>query len=106
MSMWKKTGLVALVALVVLGGLIACSPCRAEAAPVQITDENLAQMLEKLLQERPDLVMDVLRNNSEAVLDIAQQGSACKAFRTLCNWPIPCRPIPSLKIFLYSETIF
>ncbi len=99
MSMWKKTGLGALVALVVLGGLIACSPCRAEAAPVQITDENLAQMLEKLLQERPDLVMDVLRNNSEAVLDIAQQGSNMRRQRSLeAQWSQEMKTTKSVKL--------
>ena len=99
MSMWKKTGFVALVALVVLGGLIACSPCRAEAAPVQITDENLEQMLEKLLQERPDLVMDVLRKNSEAVLDIAQQGSNMRRQRSLeAQWSQEMKSPKSVKL--------
>ncbi|MDD4701556.1 MAG: disulfide bond formation protein DsbA, partial [Desulfovibrio sp.] len=75
MSMWKKSGTVALMGLLVLGGFFAAPAWSAAATPVQVTDENLAQLLEKLLKERPDLVIDVLRNNSEAVLDIAQQGS-------------------------------
>lgn len=99
MSIWKKTGLVALVGLVVFGGLFACSPCRAEAAPVQVTDENLAQMLEKLLQERPDLVMDVLRKNSEAVLDIAQQGSNMRRQRSLeAQWNQEMKTPKSVKL--------
>jgi protein-disulfide isomerase len=41
----------------------------------EITTDNLARELEKLLRSRPDIVMDVLRRESESVLDIAQQGS-------------------------------
>ncbi len=44
-------------------------------ANAQVTEDNLPQLLEKALREHPDIVMDVLRRNSEAVLDIAQQGS-------------------------------
>ncbi len=55
----------------------------AQAASIQVTEENLPQLLEKLFQERPDLVMDVLRKHSEAVLDIAQQGSNLRRQRSL-----------------------
>ena len=47
----------------------------ARAAASQVTEDNLPQLLEKVLREHPDIVLDVLRRNSEAVLDIAQQGS-------------------------------
>lgn len=39
------------------------------------TDAELATQLERLLKEKPEIVMDVLQNNSETVLDIVQQGS-------------------------------
>ncbi|WP_302148591.1 thioredoxin domain-containing protein [uncultured Desulfovibrio sp.] len=52
-----------------------------KAAP--ISDENLTQALEKIFRERPDLVMDVLRRNSESVLDIAQQGSNLRRKRSM-----------------------
>ena len=45
----------------------------ARAAASQVTEDNLPQLLEKALREHPDIVLDVLRRNSEAVLDIAQQ---------------------------------
>ena len=45
------------------------------ANAVEVTEENLPKFLEKLFRERPELVMDVLRRQSESVLDIAQQGS-------------------------------
>lgn len=49
------------------------------AAPIwaatPVTDDNLREMLQKVLRENPELVLDVLRDNSEAVLDVAQQGS-------------------------------
>ncbi|WP_297049693.1 thioredoxin domain-containing protein [uncultured Desulfovibrio sp.] len=44
-------------------------------AAAQGQDAALAAALETLLRERPELVLDVLRRNSEAVLDIAQQGA-------------------------------
>lgn len=40
-----------------------------------ISNETLTNAIEKVLRERPDLILDILRSNSEAVLDIAQQGS-------------------------------
>jgi protein-disulfide isomerase len=45
------------------------------AGAEEITTDNLARELEKLFRNRPDIVMDVLRRESESVLDIAQQGS-------------------------------
>ena len=47
----------------------------AVANAVEVTEENLPKLLEKLFRDRPELVMDVLRRQSESVLDIAQQGS-------------------------------
>lgn len=47
---------------------------RSDAAFAQ-SEAELAQSLEKLLREKPNLILDVLRRNSELVLDIAQQGS-------------------------------
>lgn len=57
--------------LLLVGGLLL--PSRTEAAT--ISNETLTNAIEKVLQERPDLILDILRKNSEAVLDIAQQGS-------------------------------
>lgn len=37
--------------------------------------QDLATALKTLLEENPNIILDVLRKNSEAVLDIAQQGS-------------------------------
>ena len=74
MTVFKKAGAVALLGLMTFGGWALLAQQGARAASVQVTEENLPQMLEKLFQERPDLVMDVLRKHSEAVLDIAQQG--------------------------------
>jgi protein-disulfide isomerase len=58
-------------------------------APVQsarcenISETEFAKLLEKVLRERPNLVLDVLRKHSEAVLDIAQQGSNLRRQRSL-----------------------
>ena len=99
MSVWKKTGTIALMGLMIFGSFGAGSARSAEAAPVQVTDENLAQLLEKLLKERPDLVIDVLRNNSEAVLDIAQQGSNMRRQRSLeAQWSQEMKTPKSIKL--------
>ncbi len=83
MTVCKKTGAAALLVLMVFLGWAAVAQQPAQAASEQITEENLPQMLEKLFQERPDLVIDVLRKHSEAVLDIAQQGSNMRRQRSL-----------------------
>ncbi|MDE6734379.1 MAG: thioredoxin domain-containing protein [Desulfovibrio sp.] len=59
----------------VLGAALSLPPVRSARAAEQAVDPAIASALETLLRERPELVLDVLRRNSEAVLDIAQQGS-------------------------------
>ncbi|MDR1243186.1 MAG: thioredoxin domain-containing protein [Deltaproteobacteria bacterium] len=44
---------------------------------------ELRGALRQLLLEDPNLILDVLRDNSEVVLDIAQQGSELRRHRTL-----------------------
>lgn len=50
------------------------SAAAAPAAPAALTPEFTRQ-LRQLLNENPDIVLDVLRDNSETMLDIVQQGS-------------------------------
>jgi protein-disulfide isomerase len=50
-----------------------CSAATAGAA--SLSEEELAGMLRQILKQQPALVLDVLRDHSEHVLDIAQQGS-------------------------------
>lgn len=57
----------------ILGFTLFISSSPAFSAAVSQADIEAA--VQKLLQERPDLILEVLRRNSEAVLDIAQQGS-------------------------------
>ncbi len=83
MTVLKKSGALALLALMIFFGWAAATEQRAQAATVQVTEENLPQLLEKIFQERPDLVIDVLRRHSEAVLDAAQQGSNLRRQRSL-----------------------
>ena len=68
-------------ASIALSGMLCLAPQIVTAAPVQ--EENMVQVLEKILHERPDLVLDVLRKNSESVLDIAQSGAEIKRARAL-----------------------
>lgn len=51
-----------------------CWPYGALAATAE-SNEALARQLQEVFRTHPELVLDVLRGNSEAVLDIAQQGA-------------------------------
>lgn len=80
---------------------------------------ELEAAVQKLLQERPDLVLEVLRRNSEAVLDIAQQGSNLRRKHNLeAQWredmkkekkvriedrPILGKPDAKVKIIAFSD---
>ncbi len=52
-------------------------------AAEKMTDAELVKMLQRILSERPDLIINVLRENSELVLDIAQEGSTKRRKRNL-----------------------
>lgn len=62
-------------ALLVAASSFAAAPSQAE----------LEAALQKLLQNRPEIILEVLRQNSEAVLDIAQQGSNLRRKHNLEN---------------------
>lgn len=80
---------------------------------------ELEAAVQNLLQERPDLVLEVLRRNSEAVLDIAQQGSNLRRKHNLeAQWredmkkekrvrtddrPILGKPDAKVKIIAFSD---
>lgn len=68
------------------------------ANAVEVTEENLPRLLEKLFRERPELVMDVLRRQSESVLDIAQQGSNLRRQHSLeAQWAQDMKETKSVK---------
>ncbi len=67
-------------AALVLFGALTCTPLHAFSAQ---SDAELITQLERIFQQRPELVLSVLRNNSEAILEIAQEGSTKKRVRTL-----------------------
>ena len=59
------------------------------AAPVTVTSENFSELLRETLQKNPDILLSVLRENSEAVLDIAQEGSNQRRHKALlAQWQI------------------
>lgn len=60
-------------------------PVFALAIPVcaHAADAALESQIRQLLQEKPEIVLDVLRANSEVVLDIAQQGSNVRRMHNL-----------------------
>ncbi len=55
------------------------NPFAAKAA----SDAEFIEQLQRALKERPDIIMNVLRANSEAILDIAQAGSIIKRKRSM-----------------------
>lgn len=77
------------------------------------------EKLQRIFKENPNLILDVLRQNSEAVLDIAQQGSnlrrkynleaqwrddmAKKKEVRLDNRPVLGRPDAKVKIVAFSD---
>lgn len=80
-------------------GLGAATFCASPVAAAAVTEENLPQLLEQLLRERPDLVMDVLRRNSESVLEIAQQGSNLRRKHSLeTQWAEDMKAPKSVKL--------
>lgn len=92
-------------------------PCTGFSATVP--QAELEAAVQKLLQERPDLILEVLRRNSEAVLDIAQQGSNLRRKHTLeTQWredmkkekkvrlenrPVLGNPDAKVKIIAFSD---
>ena len=53
----------------------------AEAA--DISRDDLRKAVKELLRDEPDLVMDVIRENSEIILEVAQQGNMMRKRRAL-----------------------
>lgn len=82
MKSGKEIAAAMILASSMLAGVVPGMQC-AVASAVEITEENLPKFLEKLFRERPELVMDVLRRQSESVLDIAQQGSNMRRLHSL-----------------------
>ncbi len=52
-------------------------------AAQNMNDQDLIKALQRIFSERPDLIINVLRENSELVLDIAQEGSTKRRKRNL-----------------------
>jgi protein-disulfide isomerase len=52
-------------------------------AGLAVTEQNLAEMLRKMFREHPELVLDVLRENSIEVLEIAQKGSQERQYKAM-----------------------
>lgn len=58
----------------------------ASAAPA-LSDSDVKEAVRQILKEHPELVMDVLRDNSETVLEIAQQGNILRKRKNmLAQW--------------------
>ncbi len=67
----------------IIFSLIACCLCFVPNAWSAENDAELVKTLQRIFSERPDLIINVLRENSELVLDIAQEGSTKKRKRSL-----------------------
>ncbi len=69
-----------IIGLTLISLLLATSQVHAAKAQ---SDEELVKTLKRIFKERPDLIINVLRDNSELVLDIAQEGSTKRRKRNL-----------------------
>lgn len=69
------------------------------AVAASVSREQLRQELKKLLAEDPNIVLDVLRDNSEVVLDVAQQGSDLRRVKILkAQWESDMKQPKSVKL--------
>lgn len=105
----KKTCLIALIGILL--------PAWAYAAAVP--QAELEAAIQKLLQDRPDIVLEVLRRNSEQVLEIAQEGANLRRRHNLeAQWrddlkkpkqvrvqgrPVLGNPDAKVKIIAFSD---
>ncbi len=53
------------------------------AANAPLTEQNLREALQRVLRDHPEIVLDVLRENSIAVLEIAQKGSQERQYKAM-----------------------
>ncbi len=68
----------------ILGKIALCATLSLSPSLAKATsDAEFINQLQRILKERPDLIMNVLRANSEAILDIAQAGSVIKRKRSM-----------------------
>ncbi|CAK7043325.1 MAG: hypothetical protein DELT_02923 [Desulfovibrio sp.] len=70
-----------LVALVALPAVSTAAAPAQNAVPV--TDHNIAEVLRQAFRDHPELVLDVLRENSITVLEIAQKGSQERQYKAM-----------------------
>ena len=73
----------AVVCLLLFGVAFGLPVKSASAANAPMPDQALREALRRIFREHPDLVLDVLRENSIAVLEIAQKGSQERQFKTM-----------------------
>jgi len=59
--------------------------CTATACAASQSEAEFARMLRQTLKEQPDIVLEILREHSESVLDIAQQGSHIRRRKNMEN---------------------
>lgn len=79
--------------------LLGCAVPFAQAATSAQSKDELKKMLREVFKENPDLVMEVLRRNSEEVLDIAQEGSLSRNRKVLVSrWTQDMQTPKSVKM--------
>lgn len=66
-----------------LVALMLMLPMSAAAADAPLTEKNLRETLRRLFREHPEIVLDVLRENSIQVLEIAQKGSQERQYKAM-----------------------
>ena len=71
-------------AFALVGLFLLPAVCARAAAP---SDAEIKAALERVLKEHPEIVLDILKDNSETVLEVAQQGSIIRKRKAaLAQW--------------------
>lgn len=106
------------VAVVVFLSLAAPVKGEAASAAAPLTEQTLREALRNVLRDNPEIVLDVLRDHSIEVLEIAQKGSQERQFKSMrAQWqedmkkqfeishdrPILGNPAAPVTIVAYSD---
>ena len=78
---WRKWSSAVIVLFVFL--FVVPNAVYAAGQDAPLTEQTLRDALRRVLRDSPEIVMDVLRENSIAVLEIAQQGSQERQFKAM-----------------------
>ncbi len=78
---YKNIGKFFLLLVLLLSSALPSQPALCK----ELSEQEIKTLIQQTLQNNPDLVLDVLRDNSEVVLEIAQQGNLQRKRRAMIS---------------------